>query len=350
MSKAFRLKEFSKYPVITITGLLAIALTIAWWSKADVSVFFSNAEIRRGELWRLISPIFLHIDPFHLVFNLYWLWVFGTCIERAFGHRNAALLLLLFAIGSSAWQFALSQGGVGLSGVIYGLFGMLWILARHDERFRDVLVRNTVILFLAWFATCIAISLGVASLLIAGGEKAELLIVLLLGVMTFFPTLRKRYGYIVAIVFSLSVSAIAVSSKGGSIGNIAHGTGLILGMLTGFALSAPKWSKTIRSGIAIIILFGILGATLGRPLLNHSKYAGYEERKWCYDALKTDQNDKAIWWCRDAALFDMDSYDNLINLGIAFNRAGDKTRAKFFFHEARGIDPKRYDSEFKEDK
>jgi len=40
-----------------------------------------------------------------------------------------------FAVGSSAAEFALFQGGIGLSGVGYGLFGLLWVLSWHASDF-----------------------------------------------------------------------------------------------------------------------------------------------------------------------------------------------------------------------
>src|SRR6266568_8301158 len=80
MRPAPKWTEFPKYPVIAGTAILAIAVTIAWWSKLNVSPFFETAMIRRGELWRLITGIFPHADILHLTFNIYWLWVFrNTC-------------------------------------------------------------------------------------------------------------------------------------------------------------------------------------------------------------------------------------------------------------------------------
>src|SRR5215472_11131092 len=149
-----RWKEIPNYPVIFGVGLLAAGVTIAWWLGANISPLFENAEIRRGQLWRLVTSVLPHLDILHLAFNLYWLWVLGTTIERVYGHLRTALLILLFAIGSSSFDFAFAQGGVGLSGVGYGLFGLLYVLSQHDERFKESLDRRTVNLFIGWLFIC----------------------------------------------------------------------------------------------------------------------------------------------------------------------------------------------------
>ena len=77
--------EFPKYPVIVGVGLLATAVTLAWWAGADISPLFASGYIRRGQFWRLFTTIFPHLNILHLAFNLYWLWIFGTVVERIFG-------------------------------------------------------------------------------------------------------------------------------------------------------------------------------------------------------------------------------------------------------------------------
>jgi membrane associated rhomboid family serine protease len=155
MRRSPGITELPRYPVTAGTAMLAIGITIAWWAKMDFSSLFESAMIRRGELWRLVTCIFPHLNIWHLAFNVYWLWVFGTLIEQVYGHLRTVALILLFAIGSSAFEFAFSSGGVGLSGVGYGLFGLLWILSKRDERFRDAIDERTIQLFDVWFFICI---------------------------------------------------------------------------------------------------------------------------------------------------------------------------------------------------
>jgi membrane associated rhomboid family serine protease len=279
--------EFPHYPVVAGTAILAIAVTIAWWSKLDVSPLFETAMIRRGELWRLVTSIFLHTNLLHLVFNIYWLWVFGTLVEQVYGHLKAVALIVLFALGSGALEFAFALGGVGLSGVGYGLFGLLWVLSRHDDRFSDAVDRRTVEIFVLWFVFCIVTT--------------------------------------VAHIFA--------------VGNIAHGAGALLGALTAAAIVLPRRRRLIAASIGIILLFGLWGSTLGRPRINLSGKAGYEEGKWGYDALVANRNQEAVRWLSDAAIYQPKLPVYWYDLGIAYQRLGHKTAAEDAYRKAHDLAP-----------
>jgi GlpG protein len=87
----------------------------------------------RGDLWRVITPAFLHGSPLHLIMNMMGLASLGRLTERIEGIYKYAVLLIVFALGSHLLQGLLppSLGGtpnfVGISGVVFGLFGYLAI-------------------------------------------------------------------------------------------------------------------------------------------------------------------------------------------------------------------------------
>jgi GlpG protein len=91
------------------------------------------ASIKQGEIWRAITPIFLHLSPIHLAMNMFVLYSFGKLVERWIGTPRFALFVLLLSIGpnllqglSPEWMRGSPMFG-GISGVLYGLFGYVWI-------------------------------------------------------------------------------------------------------------------------------------------------------------------------------------------------------------------------------
>ena len=145
------LNQLPRYPVVGGLALLSIAVSLAWWTKAvDITPLGLSPMMRQGQLWRLLTPILPHVNPVHLLFNVYWLWVFGTLVEEEFGHARTTGIILLLAVGSCAADYAFTHGGVGLSGVNYGFFGLLWVLSRHHPDFEEAVDQNTIVLMVAW--------------------------------------------------------------------------------------------------------------------------------------------------------------------------------------------------------
>ena len=83
-----------------------------------------NELIVQGQLWRLVTPIFLHIGIVHLAFNTYAIYVFGSQIERFFGTARFVGLYLLSGIAGVLASFSFSpHPSAGASSAIFGLIG-----------------------------------------------------------------------------------------------------------------------------------------------------------------------------------------------------------------------------------
>ena len=67
-----------------------------------------NEAIRMGELWRFITPVFLHGSMAHIFFNMYALLSIGSFLERHFGHGRFALLYFLGAFAGNVFSFLLT--------------------------------------------------------------------------------------------------------------------------------------------------------------------------------------------------------------------------------------------------
>ncbi|MCB1649988.1 MAG: rhomboid family intramembrane serine protease [Pseudomonadales bacterium] len=76
-----------------------------------------------------LTPALLHFGAIHLVFNSLWIWHFGRMIERAQPSLLYLVVVLWIAFFSNATQYlwTLTSNFGGLSGVVYGLLGYIWM-------------------------------------------------------------------------------------------------------------------------------------------------------------------------------------------------------------------------------
>ncbi len=112
-------------------------------------------EIRHGQLWRLVTPIFIHFSVLHILFNMLWLRDLGSMIEGRQSVRVLAILVLAIAVCSNLGQFWFA-GPVfgGMSGVVYGLLGYVWMRGKFDPASGLYVQPLTVTMMLIWFFAC----------------------------------------------------------------------------------------------------------------------------------------------------------------------------------------------------
>ncbi|XKG35915.1 rhomboid family intramembrane serine protease [Marinobacter sp.] len=108
----------------------------AWNSLAERLAAFSST-LADGELWRVLTPAFLHFSWPHLIFNSVMLWFLGSQVECLDGKPRLVALFLVTSLVSNGLQFAVSGPLFGgLSGVVYGLLGYCWLSQQRQARFQ----------------------------------------------------------------------------------------------------------------------------------------------------------------------------------------------------------------------
>ena len=121
----------------------------------------SLPELRNGQFWRLLTPVFLHFGFMHLFFNMMWLKDLGSAIEVVKGSWFYLFLFLVTAIPSNVGQFFMSGPSFGgMSGVVYGYLGYVWMKEKFDPASRLMLQPGTVTMMLIWFVLCLTGILG----------------------------------------------------------------------------------------------------------------------------------------------------------------------------------------------
>ncbi|MEM9067580.1 MAG: rhomboid family intramembrane serine protease [Myxococcota bacterium] len=125
--------------------------------------FVESLLATASEPWRLVFPIFVHGGIFHLLFNLFWLRDFGSTIERFHSSGMLFLMTLVFGIGGVIGELTLAGRAVGMSGVVYGLFGYIWMRGRYDPTVRFGASNFTVLIMVGWFIICFFPGTGIAN-------------------------------------------------------------------------------------------------------------------------------------------------------------------------------------------
>lgn len=116
-------------------------------------LLMSLERVQAGQVWRLFTPALLHFSLWHLLFNLLWLQDLGTVLEAKLGTARFAAMVAVVALVSNLAQYLAGGAGFGgMSGVIYGLFGYLWVRGKRDFRFGVFLSPLTAGLLMVFLA------------------------------------------------------------------------------------------------------------------------------------------------------------------------------------------------------
>ncbi|MFM2420563.1 MAG: hypothetical protein RL385_5286 [Pseudomonadota bacterium] len=129
------------------------------------------------EPWRFVTPVLIHFGVLHILFNALWLKDLGRVIEMVHGTRYLAVFVLVSGALSNVAQFEIVGSPLfgGLSGVVYGLLGLIWLSGKLRPGLGYGLPPHTVQLMLLWLALGFIGNFGVANYCHLGGLVVGLL-------------------------------------------------------------------------------------------------------------------------------------------------------------------------------
>lgn len=80
-----------------------------------------------GQIWRVVTAMFVHIGFAHIAFNMFALYLFGPAIESRFGRARFLAIYLTAGIAGSAASLAFSPPAfrAGASGGVFGVLGAM---------------------------------------------------------------------------------------------------------------------------------------------------------------------------------------------------------------------------------
>ncbi len=270
------LRDAPQYPVTTAVAVASAGVTAAFLRGTRIDALTLDLRAFESQPWRLVSSTLPHVSVLHLLFNVLWLWSFGTVAEQRLGSVRYGGLLMLLAAGSGAADYALASGGVGLSGVVYGLFALLAILQRTDATLKDAVDDRVILLFVGWFFFCIGTTVT---------------------------------GWL-------------------AVANVAHGAGAALGALVALAMVSrgARRAGSIAM-IALVVGAALVGDTIARARVNLASDRGSDAAYLAYHAYERGDLARAARYGRIAVRMNPSRADWWYNLGLAARRLHDEPTA-----------------------
>lgn len=136
-----------KKPIVTYI-LIALNVLIFLLANYDISIIYDLLLYKNGEIYRILTYAFAHYNIFHLLFNMYALYVVGPQIESFFGRYKYILIYLGSIITSSLLSLTFmpdNGASLGASGAIFGLFGSLLYFGYHYRLYLGNVLRSQII-------------------------------------------------------------------------------------------------------------------------------------------------------------------------------------------------------------
>jgi len=204
-----------KPPIVTYV-VIGLCVLVYLWELANypaVEAALVNPILTGGvsALWTLFTMTLVHsrTQITHIVFNLMAFSVLGRLLETLYGSFRYAVLLIVLAWVASAAQIDVEHNvGIGISGVIYGVFGFM-IGASPNNPFLWWFVKKNAPMLIGWAVLCVVLTQMHVLAIGNGAHFGGLIYGIIYGLIYGLP--RYRYAFIgLAIVIPVILGAVLV--------------------------------------------------------------------------------------------------------------------------------------------
>jgi len=152
---ALQLKEHAtvvSFFILALNIVLYIASSVGGDGRGHNMLFYMGClfgpSVERGEWWRVIAAIFLHVNLMHIIINSYCLFIICPPIERLIGPYKFLALYLLSGLAGNLLSLLLipTIPSAGASGSLFGIMGAYFGLNLRHKIFHP----STMQQFLGW--------------------------------------------------------------------------------------------------------------------------------------------------------------------------------------------------------
>lgn len=194
--------------LITAAFLTSDVETKNLWYRIGHFGSIGSFDLWDGRFWGLFTCIFMHGDLMHIAFNLYWLWQLGQLIEAEIGGPRYALIVFTAAGLLRGRSRVVRHNRIGMSGVVYALFGLMWAARGSYPYWQRVATHANLNLFLGWGLFCVFGTYLGFMRIANGAHAAGLLYGLSIGWLFFAPRRRPLWAIPLSLLALLTVLAL----------------------------------------------------------------------------------------------------------------------------------------------
>ena len=182
-------KPFVTYCIMAICILLFLAMYLFGNGSEDINtllLFGANLDsyVKDGQIYRLVTCIFLHIGIWHLICNMYSLYVIGKEIESLYGRIKYIIIFIGSGICGSLLSIAFTHNTVsaGASGAIFGLLGSLLYFGYYYRAYLGNSIKKSILPVIIINLAIGFLSSGIDNAAHIGGLVGGILLSMLVGV------------------------------------------------------------------------------------------------------------------------------------------------------------------------
>lgn len=206
--EVFKIKKpIVTYTLIVINIIVFLLMYLFGSGSTDVLTllkFGANYAplVKIGEVWRLITSVFVHIGLIHLLCNMYSLYIIGPQLESFFGKIKFLFIYIISGIIGNLFSVLLTDGiSAGASGAIFGLFGALLYFGYHYRIYLGSVIKSQVIPLIILNLMIGFMGSGIDNYAHIGGLIGGILSSIAVGVKYKSSNFEKVNGWIVLGIF-----------------------------------------------------------------------------------------------------------------------------------------------------
>ncbi len=167
------------------------------------------AQIWDGAYWALLTTFFVHGDIMHILFNMMIFIQLGRAMEAVLAPWAFILFLAAAAAVSCGCELAVTGiQGVGASGAVYAMFGLMWMGRDRYREWRGLATERNMQMFLVWGVICIVGTLAGFMHIANVAHFSGLLFGFAVGALFLAPTRKLIWAAPLALTIALAALSL----------------------------------------------------------------------------------------------------------------------------------------------